>query len=90
MIVVCEVVWGIISFYMVWLCLMFCVLAFGYWHLYISYLNEIFAGSEIIVYLILIVGLIVTIIGGSLIAIGLRIIVRPEFYQRIQVFIRSE
>lgn len=60
-----------------------------FWIEYFNNITYILSLGKMSLYILLFVGLIVTIIGGLLIGVGIKIVIHPEFYDKLKELIKE-
>ena len=61
-----------------------------FWYYYFINFELLFKQSQIILFTILFMGLVLTVMGGILISLGVKIILKPEFYLVIKEFLKTK
>ena len=59
-----------------------------FWYYYFTNIAIVLSYDKMIIFLILFIGLIVTVICGILISLGIKVIFNPEFYEKLLLFIK--
>ena len=60
-----------------------------FWNEYFTNISKIIELGKIYVYIILLIGMVVTLLGGLTIGVGLKILIDPEFYERLKSLIKE-
>ena len=68
----------------------FGVLVLGlFWNEYFSNITAILNLEKIYIFILLFIGMIITIVGGLSIGMGLKILIDPEFYERLKSLLKE-
>lgn len=65
------------------------LLVISFWNVYSSNIEYILTLDKFFIFLILFLGLVITVISGLMLAVGIRIMINPEFYDKLSKLIKE-
>ena len=60
-----------------------------FWDLYLTNVSFILSLDKLFIFLILFIGLVLTVVSGILIGMGIKIMINPEFYDTLMKLIKE-
>ena len=60
-----------------------------FWNEYFTNISKIIELGKFYVDIILLIGMVITLLGGLTIGVGLKILIDPEFYERLKSLIKE-